>query len=133
MASQVLVEGAKCPICIDGLGEDPSAEQLYRCSACTTDFHGTCLLAWTANADTCPACRAVEEVDCVFVKIKIVMPHMTVKQMADEAINNASTDELIRMHDCILEKINYIASGGADGLFYNNLERFWRTEYDSDR
>ena len=75
MCDQVFMEGAKCPICIEGLGEDPNTEQIYRCSNCNTDYHGTCLLSWTTNAGTCPACRAVEETDCVFAKIKIVMPH----------------------------------------------------------
>ena len=133
MCYQVFMEGAKCPICIEGLGEDPSTEQIYRCSKCTTDFHGTCLLTWTANANTCPACRAVEETDCVFVKIKIVMPHMTITQMADRILNNASMEQILQLYDCTLEKINYVASGGAEGLTYANMERFWSAAYDSDR
>ena len=61
------------------------------------------------------------------------MPHMTISEMIDRILNNASMEEILQLHDCTLEKINYVASGGAGGLTYTNMERFWSAAYDLDR
>ena len=123
LKNQVFIDGAKCPICMEGYCED-AVERLYRCSGCNTDYHGTCLLSWTMNAGTCPTCRAVEGVDCIFAKIQIVMPHMTISGMIDHILANPSMEELSRLNNSVAAKLLYYENG--------NGIPFWHPIYHSD-
>ena len=115
LPNQIFVDDAKCPICIEGLGEDPTANERFPCSLCNTDYHGTCLLSWTTNSSTCPACRAVEGDGCTFVAIKLVAPYATMQQMIKHILADGSLEQLLSLHDSIIGKIFY-ASEGSGGL-----------------
>ena len=119
LKNQVFMEGAKCPICMEGHCED-AVECLYRCSSCNTDYHGTCLLSWTTNAGTCPACRAVENIDCIFAKIKNVMPHMTISGMIDHILNSATNEELSELNNRVAAKLLYHENGDDVPFWHPN-------------
>ena len=79
----------------------------FRCLLCNTDYHGTCLLSWTTDSGTCPACRAVEGDGCTFVAIKLVTPYTTMQQMIKHVLADASLEQLLSLDDSIIEKVNF--------------------------
>ena len=111
LKEQVFIDDAKFPICMDWYDED-AGECLYRCSACNTDYHSMCLLSWMANAETCPKCRSVKDVDCMFAKIKIVMPCMSIQNMMDHILNNTILEYLSKLNNTIVAKLIYHDAGG---------------------
>ena len=110
LREQIFLDGAKCPICMEGR-EGGSKEHIIRCSKCNTDYHGTCLLSWTINTGTCPTCRAVEDIDCVFAKIKVVMPLMTTTEMMEHIIASATNEELSELNNRVAAKLLYDNNG----------------------
>ena len=110
LREQIFLDGAKCPICMEG-HEGCSKEHVIRCSKCNTDYHGTCLLSWTINTGTCQTCRAVEDIDCVFAKIQIVMPLMTTTEMIDHILNSATNEELSELNNRVAAKLLYNDNG----------------------
>eukprot|EP00795_Rhopilema_esculentum_P009937 gene9937-18546_t len=94
LKDKIFIDEVKCPICIKEYDKNSINDTI---SSCNTDYHST----WTVNAKTCPACRAVEDVDCMFAKIKIVMPYMTISDMIQHILNNGTMDDLSNFNNVL--------------------------------